>query len=63
MLIDLVVFFIWIVCCSAFAGIVAYAVGFAIGEALGGPDFWNPPPAPRPSNRPFSYELLKENLR
>jgi hypothetical protein len=42
MLIDLVVFFVWIVSCSALAGIVAYAVGKIVGEALGGPDFWNP---------------------
>jgi hypothetical protein len=44
MLIDLVVFFVWIVSCSALAGIVAYAFGKLIGEAIGGPDFWNPRP-------------------
>jgi hypothetical protein len=42
--IDLAVFFVWIVSCSALAGIVAYALGIAVGEALGGPDFWSPRP-------------------
>jgi hypothetical protein len=42
MLIDLVVLLAWIVSCSAFAGVAAYAVGLAVGEAIGGPDFWNP---------------------
>jgi hypothetical protein len=63
LLLDILIFGIWVVSCSAIAGIAAYAVGKMVGEALGGPDFWTPRPAARPSRRPSRHSLMLEPRR
>jgi hypothetical protein len=63
LLLDILIFGVWVVSCSAFVGIAAYVVGKMVGEALGGPDFWVPRPAAHRSRRPSRYGLMLEPRR
>lgn len=63
LLLDILLFAAWLISCSAVVGIAAYVAGRALGEALGGPDFWRPRPPEPARYRPARYGLLLESRR